>query len=763
MKKILPCGHSHVMQCHIDPKTYLCPTKVNVKLDCDHEASKACYIDIEKFPCPHPCEVRITRCGHTCDQLCHIKNDPDHLKMKCFKECGRYRENCSTQRHKCPLKCYQECLKCEIVIKKKRTVCKHVHDIKCCEDVDSIVCEKRCDKKMNCGHTCRMKCCDPCGNCKVKVDKILKTCGHKVTAKCSEEPNSKLCIGKCPLLLSCGHKCQKRCNQQCTTKCYELVYNPFDSLCGHQFKIPCYKRQLLTTSSISKNDYYILQHCEEPCDALLDCEHKCKGTCGICAQGRIHQSCQEQCGATLICGHACEIPCRETCQPCNKKCEYRCVHSKCGTNCGEPCTPCREPCRRYCEHIRCTNNCGEICTVPPCKKPCLKPLKCGHQCLGFCGDICPPICRVCDPENEAFQVFFGDEDEPDSKFVFLEECKHCIESNAMENWLNQSNVEKGSEINIKQCPRCKTPIIKSQRYSDYIKIANKDVTQVKRKLFGSYKENTLMRQRLNNKIISIITKNTILLNNSKNLKIILETIENSLKLTNKGKRQLTNKITMSTYEAQLQIIERIVNIFKKCNLKNQDNINKCIKHVDFLIRMLLRQNDRITKQEIQDFQCEILRFEKFGHICIIEEDANFKHAFTQNSVKKIHSEIWGKINSIHKFTNEDNDYLKINIKALIELVNKNMQVTAEEKAMIVKAMGMSLGHWYKCPNGHTYCITECGGAMQIGKCNECGAQIGGTQHTLLRTNRHDGSMDGSKHAAWSDAANMENYRFDFDD
>lgn len=44
------------------------------------------------------------------------------------------------------------------------------------------------------------------------------------------------------------------------------------------------------------------------------------------------------------------------------------------------------------------------------------------------------------------------------------------------------------------------------------------------------------------------------------------------------------------------------------------------------------------------------------------------------------------------------------------------------------------GHWYTCPNGHVFVIGECGGAMQVSRCNECGAQIGGSSHQLLNSN-----------------------------
>ena len=72
-------------------------------------------------------------------------------------------------------------------------------------------------------------------------------------------------------------------------------------------------------------------------------------------------------------------------------------------------------------------------------------------------------------------------------------------------------------------------------------------------------------------------------------------------------------------------------------------------------------------------------------------------------------------------------------------------------------MSLSQGHWFKCPKGHVYVIGECGGAMQRGTCPECGAVIGGTNHALEEGNELAPEMDGARHAAWSQQANLENY------
>lgn len=46
--------------------------------------------------------------------------------------------------------------------------------------------------------------------------------------------------------------------------------------------------------------------------------------------------------------------------------------------------------------------------------------------------------------------------------------------------------------------------------------------------------------------------------------------------------------------------------------------------------------------------------------------------------------------------------------------------------------------------------------MEVGKCIECGEKIGGERHELLQNNQHTGDFDGSKFAAWSNEANIQN-------
>eukprot|EP00741_Cyanophora_paradoxa_P006234 tig00000114_g6046.t1 len=93
----------------------------------------------------------------------------------------------------------------------------------------------------------------------------------------------------------------------------------------------------------------------------------------------------------------------------------------------------------------------------------------------------------------------------------------------------------------------------------------------------------------------------------------------------------------------------------------------------------------------------------------------------------------------------------------IENVKRKIAQVALQRARaeVVEAMRVEVsasfagGRWFTCPNGHPYFIGECGGAMQVSTCIDCGARVGGSGHRILEDNAFAGSMDGSERPAWS--------------
>jgi len=95
-------------------------------------------------------------------------------------------------------------------------------------------------------------------------------------------------------------------------------------------------------------------------------------------------------------------------------------------------------------------------------------------------------------------------------------------------------------------------------------------------------------------------------------------------------------------------------------------------------------------------------------------------------------------------------------------LHSGLGISDEERTSIIRAIGLRPGRWFKCPQGHVYLITECGGAMEARRCPEpgCGARIGGYDHHLEPGNRLATEMDGALIPAYPEPFNF-NDNLDF--
>ena len=662
----------------------------------------SCAKDFLKCPeggCQQKCSVRLN-CGHSCPRLCH-PIDKEH---------------------------------------------EYVH------------CRQKCSKILKCGHYCKnlcWKCKDGCLPCNEIVMKRIYSCGHEIQMQCHEDPFTYSCTKPCERVLKCGHLCQELCSKLCTRKCFTDV--PKKLPCGHTRMVPCF----LDAGAAE---------CREACNELLDCGHACSGDCQQCRKGRLHIRCQSKCGRTLVCGHECKFPCTPTCPPCMKQCNNYCVHSRCSRGCYERCIPCKEPCMWWCDHYKCTRLCGEICNRPPCDEPCKKRLKCGHQCIGLCGEKCPSKCRICN-RDEVCEIFFGTEEDEDARFIELEECKHLVEVTALDAWMEQTGDEnKPSEVQFKTCPKCKTQIRKSLRYGKYVKQTLEDYENIKEKQVVNL-SNNLIAQFVEVQIQAKKVASAAFVCLEESLKLIDEVLQPStgtrkyktalpphqINNVNVQLTYLTSVVRMIKYLTSLQSptsanVHRIISAMSNVGIKDiQDDI---VALVNFLMQ------DFLSDQQKTDIQSEIYRLMSLIKLldlwCKIKTrgislSANDNHLLT-SMVERAQNGGWKS----DTFKEEEHDEAISFVKRISAQYHVD-GLTESERIAIVNAIGLTKGHWFKCPNGHYYCIGECGGAMEEGKCPDCGARIGGQSHALRADNRLAPEMDGARHAAWSQAANLANF------
>ena len=532
-KNLEQCGHEMILVCTEHPFHELCRQKCEKTLACGHNCRGRCGEDCTKVLCLKPCE-RTHDCGHPCVKedgktirKCYqICNDCQFRVEKTLGDCGHVISlPCSTP----PLHslCKQPCSKvlacghpCERFCGESCTLypcskpcskvlpCSHT----CanpCNTACTVKCVMPCEKKKLCGHPCvntdgetPKPCYEACGDCNYLIEREVPNCKHKMTVPCARKVTPDICTSPCDKILDCGHKCAKQCNEDCSVDCDTSVLKALD--CGHETMLPCSLKidetfkclenvniplicgHILTTTCFNRSQLDLKNlDCTKPCNFLLPCDHYCLGLCTGCIYGSDHVPCKRTCDRTLICGHKCEELCHEgVCAPCTKKCENWCPHKACNHPCGTPCLPCFKECVWSCRHIQCNLPCSEPCKRLPCEYPCSRKLRCGHQCIGACGEPCPNLCRRCNRENS---IFKDNERNKESRFLLLEDCKHVFEMKSFEAKWIISKAQPGDSVTLSVCPLCQVPIRNNLHFSSTIKAVLQGINAIKCHIIEEFK------------------------------------------------------------------------------------------------------------------------------------------------------------------------------------------------------------------------------------------------------------------------------------
>ncbi|KAJ2949110.1 hypothetical protein O0L34_g6049 [Tuta absoluta] len=760
IEKELPCGHKKRLQCHVDEADphVRCDVEHDVILPaCGHKAKKCCSDVLENVLCSGRCKVRVEPCGHSCGRKCHVNDDPDHEKYVCRKPCARAKDQCRAELvgergdHQCKKKCFETCEPCTVEVEKARSTCGHSQRVQCHEDIDTLPCQSPCEHILSCEHKCPKKCGEECGGCVVKVMKIIPDCNHKIKVSCSKEATRSICLKKCERVLSCGHVCMALCSKDCDPElCTETTQGKYAAPCGHQVSLPCNVYNSMTKGGVWKPEL-LLKYCTEPCLQTLACDHICSGSCGTCFQGRLHVSCSQTCNQLNICGHMCLEPCNQVCPPCNQPCEIKCSCGvRCNRLCGAPCSPCMEPCTRKCRHGACTRRCGEPCSRPPCDEACARRLPCGHRCRGLCGEPCPDICNICRPDDFP-RDFLGDEYNKKDKFIKLQDCPHVFEVDDMDAWITN----KPDQVKIPDCPNCRKPIINTYRYKDTInRIFKTEINPIKERVFGNSKIICAKERELSMKIGRYREIHRTILLEVWVWKNAFDALNVTLR-----KQKKVSLLKMEMQHQYLNILDMIGQCYKKYINDNLTHLK--LEFLDIIIMLcttLSYSVQKISQQQQEDIGIEIKRM---NAIILFSNILDHPMYPSTKDLPEVVEALRATRETVLTWKRYNGKEGLQSLRRLQEVMKVSGMAVKQERELIVKAIGLKAGHWYKCENGHFYCIGECGGAMQTSRCVECNAVIGGQNHRLETSNSHAPEMDGSRFAAWSqEYNNMANFNMD---
>jgi hypothetical protein len=359
---------------------------------------------------------------------------------------------------------------------------------------------------------------------------------------------------------------------------------------------------------------------------------------------------------------------------------------------------------------------------------------------------------------------FGNEADDDARFIELEDCKHLIEVTACDTWMAQSADEsKPSEVQFKCCPKCNTQIRRSLRYGNIIKQTLKDYEIIKEQQLMSFSSDLVRKfAEIQGEIARSISESPI-------VTVIREKLgqmEQSLQPSSNTRTPLPHQV--NDINAQLTYLSTIIKIAKHLislqsaagAYRNSANVIEGVKDIQHSIMVLIDflMEEFLSDQQKSDIQSEIYRLmglTKLLDLGCKTENVNLSESDGQTLSMlfvQVHESGW----KLDKLTEKEYDDI-IEFVTKISAKYRVHGLTDSEKTEIVKAIGLTKGHWFKCPNGHFYCIGECGGAMEEASCPECGARIGGQRHTLIADNQLAPEMDGARHAAWSEFTNIANF------
>lgn len=200
------------------------------------------------------------------------------------------------------------------------------------------------------------------------------------------------------------------------------------------------------------------------------------------------------------------------------------------------------------------------------------------------------------------------------------------------------------------------------------------------------------------------------------------------KVTLSSDRRPLSELEISTITFYLEMLETIVS--RKGEFTKE---NEFAGEVFDLLKLLLARLHKtkycVNPQLIMNFGNELRRYRMMVDYCKVLDDKSFACNKRDPSVLKTCDDIRRKLLGPTAFTDNEEVYLKHSFKKLQTELKVERPLTSEEKEMINFAMSKTFGrnlrgHWYRCPNNHYYCITECGMARQSARCPTCNVAIG---------------------------------------
>ncbi|PTU24827.1 hypothetical protein P175DRAFT_0450803 [Aspergillus ochraceoroseus IBT 24754] len=686
--------------------------------------------------CSLMCGKRL-QCGHPCKQKCH--SDLLHGAVHCLEPCPRPQKGCS---HPCPKPCGDRCpIKCTATVIDPNRV------LACGHSSPSLPCWQAQDLSTV--------------KCMVLVEKDVTLCNHRVTVPCHIDVQSVnyMCQSLCRKVLTCGHTCKRQC-LACITRTSETVVNVDHGSCGQK----CGRK------------YNTCAHA---------CVDKCHGDnpCPPC-----QSACDVQCGHSK-CSQKCSDPCPPCAVP---ECLSACAHSACSMPCAAPCdhVPCSLRCTKtlVCGH-QCPSICGELCPdqrfCQACGEDEIKETPVDFILGQSYGEIDLNDNPCIFPPCGHFLTMESMDAQMDIK-------KHYITDEQERPVAIAASSEPFSITDIRSCATCRGSLRSISRYGRLVRRALLDESTKKFILYLNRQYIPLAQEltKLVAHIHGLETS-TVLKIFGDGVTVTVEgPPDHQVKLMNnyvktgdprRWRDLLRLRQQLVEYRNKVKIEEQpfsqVRNMVEDARRRKQQvrsdfDFDESVLQTKGLTQataLLLRLDNSL----LADFLS--LRSREDSRVCnsqlFVNLEVNRKQArnliqmaaAAQSVLPQVEGYLFlAQLYALEQRRSQDatqsetlltegnkalqaaKDLVALHpqqtrgIQEEIQGTEKMLRgstfytpVSNEERMAVVAAMAREFrgtGHWYYCVNGHPFTIGECGGAMQLSTCPECGSPVGGQSH-----------------------------------
>lgn len=207
--------------------------------------------------------------------------------------------------------------------------------------------------------------------------------------------------------------------------------------------------------------------------------------------------------------------------------------------------------------------------------------------------------------EEVTEIFFGGEDDPETRFLQLQDCRHIFAVKEFDTLMQQSEADESSASELPLCPKCSAPIHNNVRYGTLIKNVLAKIERLKVKIVGDEEEVRCRRVCLENFLEEKEELNEYYPRETLDLQFQLQESNISLhKLTTLG-----HKINLLSKVANLKSKERELVSYRRKMMQEE---------IDLLVEKITKKRSQFTSPELGDIEREITTLKQQNKLYFIQ-------------------------------------------------------------------------------------------------------------------------------------------------